>query len=105
MRPATRSIWAPLAPAAMATWRACRVMCPRWMPSVASARRAARFCANPTLTMISASSRAVVTCISLSAACAVGCTRVAPPTMPTAMGISSVPTSAPPSSPQVLNEV
>ena len=46
------------APAAMATWRACRLICPRWMPSVARARSAARFCARPTETMISASSAA-----------------------------------------------
>ena len=38
----------PSAPAATATLRACRRMCPCWMPSVDSARSAAKFCASPT---------------------------------------------------------
>ena len=41
----------------MATWRACSAICPRWMPSVASARIAARFCARPTAAITSLSSR------------------------------------------------
>ena len=45
---ATRSTWWPAAPAASATERACSAMWPRWMPSVASARTAARFDARPT---------------------------------------------------------
>ena len=58
---ATRSIISPVAPAAMATCRACKDMCPRWMPSVARARSAARFWARPTETMTSASSEALCT--------------------------------------------
>jgi len=38
---------APSAPAAIATLRACRLMCPLWMPSVDKARRAEKFCTNP----------------------------------------------------------
>ena len=45
-------------PAVVATLRACSVMWPCWMPSVDSARSAAKFCASPTLAMIEASSRA-----------------------------------------------
>jgi hypothetical protein len=65
------------------------------MPSVASARTAAKFCASPTAVMISASSDAVPTPRSLIAACATGCTLVAPPTNPTGIGSSSVPTTFP----------
>jgi len=76
------------------------------MPSVASARSAATFCASPTLAMISESSLALVTPMILSAAWALGCTLVAPPTMPTAIGISRVPTRLPSRSlPQVLSDV
>ena len=45
-------------PAVVATLRACSVMWPCWMPSVDSARSAAKFCARPTAAMIEASSRA-----------------------------------------------
>ena len=37
---------------------ACSVMCPRWIPSSASARNAEKFCAKPTHTRSSASVRA-----------------------------------------------
>ena len=46
-----------VAPAAVATLRACSVMWPRWMPSVTRARSAEKFCARPTAAMTSASSR------------------------------------------------
>jgi len=64
------------------------------------------FWASPTETMISANSDAVFTFINLTEACAAGWTLVAPPTIPTAMGISSVPTRLPSASlPQVESEV
>lgn len=50
-----------VAPAVEAMVRACRDMWPRWIPSVARARTAAKFCARPTAVMISASSVAVRT--------------------------------------------
>ncbi|KAG1578766.1 hypothetical protein G6F46_015746 [Rhizopus delemar] len=70
-------------------------MWPRWMPSVASARNAPRFCARPTATATSPSSCADFTSMIFSASLASGCVLVAPPTRPTGMGISIVPTSAP----------
>src|SRR5690606_42152662 len=84
-----------VAPTVVAMLRACSDMWPRWMPSVASARTAAKFCASPTAVMISASSAAVPTPSSATAACAAGCTVVAPPTRPTGIGSSSVPTRSP----------
>src|SRR3989442_1591761 len=65
------------------------------MPSVASARRAAKFCAKPTAAMTSASSCAVLTPSRWTFAFAVGWTAVAPPTRPTAMGSSIVPPRSP----------
>ena len=70
-------------------------MWPRWMPSVAKARSAAKFCASPTVAMISPSSCALFTPRSRTFARAVGWTAVAPPTSPTAIGISIVPTKSP----------
>jgi len=69
---------------------------PRWMPSVASgARRAAIFWANPTETMISAQFGGRLDAPSASTRPApAGWTLVAPPMMPTAIGISSVPGQA-----------
>lgn len=43
------------APAATATFCACSDMCPRWIPSVASAFMAPKFCARPTAAMVRAS--------------------------------------------------
>src|SRR5207245_4377014 len=53
---ATRSISSPTAPTVAATFRAWSAMCPFWIPSVASARTAAKFCARHTAAMTSASS-------------------------------------------------
>lgn len=52
--------------------RACRDMWSRWMPSVANARTAARFCARPTATMVSASSLALRMPSMRAAVCATG---------------------------------
>jgi hypothetical protein len=96
----------PVAPATMAMLRACRAMWPRWMPSVASALRAAMFWARPTATVTSASSCAVSTPRIFSESWASGWVLVAPPTRPSAMGISSVPTRRPSvASSHVVSEV
>src|SRR5699024_6189866 len=86
---------AALAPTEAARFFACRDMCPRCTPSVASTRRAARFWARPAATMISARSWAVVTSAIRRLARAAGWTLVAPPTRPTGIGISRVPTRSP----------
>src|SRR2546422_676988 len=75
--------------------RAWRDMCPRWIPSVARARRAAKFCARPTAAITSPSSCALFTPRRRTFALAVGWTAVAPPTSPTAIGSSMVPTKSP----------
>ena len=70
----------------------CSAMWPRWIPSVASARSAARFDARPALPMIIASVFASVTPSSCCARRAPACACSVPPTVPTAIGISSWPT-------------
>ncbi len=70
-------------------------MCPCWMPTVARAFIAPKFCASPTAAMIRASSAALPTPSTFRQACAVGCTLVAPPTRPTGIGSSIVPVSEP----------
>mmetsp|Transcript_31933 Transcript_31933/g.110394 ORF Transcript_31933/g.110394 Transcript_31933/m.110394 type:complete len:290 (+) Transcript_31933:111-980(+) len=72
-------------------------MCPFWMPSVARARRAARFCARPAAAITLARPAADATPRIFTLARAAGCCATAPPTRPTASGSDMVPTKAPPS--------
>ena len=46
-------------PARMATLRACKFICPRWIPSIERALKAAKFYASPTDTIIPANSCAL----------------------------------------------
>src|SRR3989338_4286 len=91
MASATRSINLFAAPPSTAIFLACSFMWPRWMPSVARARMAAKFWANPTEAMTSPSSCAVFTPKSLTFIFAMGWVFVAPPTKPTARGNSIFP--------------
>src|SRR5699024_1720191 len=68
------------------------------MPSVASAFKAPKFCANPTVVITCANSLADSTCNISYATFAIGCTLLAPPTMPRDIGSSSSPTRFPCSS-------
>src|SRR5271157_1751123 len=94
-RSTTRSTSSGRAPALTARLRACNSMWPRWIPSVARARSAAKFWASPTEASTSPSSRADFTPSTLTFAFAVGWTAVAPPMRPTGAGISIVPTRFP----------
>jgi hypothetical protein len=75
--------------------RACSDMWPRWMPSVAIARRAARLEARPAAAITWPSSAPERQPRISSASRATGCTRVAPPTTPTAAGRLIEPSSQP----------
>ncbi len=86
------------APAAVTTLRACSVMWPFWMPSVASARMAAKFCASPTAPMTCASSVAESTPSSRKFSATVGFDSIGAPTMPTLIGSSMRPQRLPCSS-------
>lgn len=70
-------------------------MWPFWMPVVASARKAEKFCTKPTAAMVRASRSAESTPSSFSASRAIGWALVAPPTRPTAIGSSSEPARSP----------
>ena len=78
-------------PAAVTTLRACNVMWPFWMPSVASARSAAKFCASPTAAMTWASCVADSTPSRRMFSAAVGLDSRGPPTVPTLIGTSMPP--------------
>src|SRR5699024_4152011 len=65
------------------------------IPSVAKAFIAPRFCAKPTATITWANSFADSTCNIVYDNLDIGCTRVAPPTVPTDIGNSSSPTKFP----------
>ncbi len=94
------------APAVAVTDRACSVMWPCWMPSVANALSAEKFCARPTVAMIWASSVADFTPRIWWFSFTAGFDISEPPTMPTFMGISMLPTRLPSASAvQLVSEV
>ena len=62
---------------------------------MASVRRVQRFSARPVAAMTMPSSAADSTCIMRSSSPAMGWVRVVPPTMPTAMGSSIIPSRSP----------
>ena len=68
-------------------------MCPAWIPSVTSARSAARFDARPTAAMMPASSRAFGEPRIRSAVFTRGCDAASGPTVDTAIGSSIEPWS------------
>ena len=84
---------------AAATERWCSAMCPRWIPSVARARSAARFEASPAAPTIMASVVAEAVPSRRCARRAPAWARSVPPTVPTAIGISRKPTRSPSSPP------
>ncbi len=76
-------------------FRACNFMCPFWIPSEASALIALKFCARPTATITHASSLADLICRIFAQTLAIGWTLIIPPTTPTDIGSSILPTKLP----------
>ena len=72
-------------------------MWPRWMPTVAMARTAARLLARPMAAATWASWPASLMPSMRSESRAAGCTRSVPPTVPSAIGSSTLPASMCPS--------
>src|SRR5262245_33844740 len=77
--------------------RPCSSMWPRWIPSVARARSAAKFWPSPTAAITAARPRAPCTSSTRKARRARGLMRIRSPTVPTASGSSNRPHSRSPS--------
>ena len=73
-------------------------MCPACIPTVAKALKAPRFCAIPAAAITLARSSALLIPNNATFVCAPGCILTAPPTKPTAIGHSILPTRFPSSS-------